>query len=153
MKYRFHSGSLFDRDEWVFRLTRYHDDGTAEVLTNSGWQDFHDGDVLCDLPSISGIDLVNMEKVVNLIADMEDRIKQHIKEYEDGPSQTPDEYREQIERDIEEVSGISDISRGPIVKANKITREEAIAKYGIDRGWEQRGEYRPEYPEASDTAE
>lgn len=113
IKYRFHSGSLHHRDEHVFRLTRYHDDGRMEVLTNDGWVEFSEGMEIGNLPSISGIDLVNMERVVNLIADMEDRINQAIKEYEDGTSQTPQQQHEQINADIEKVSGVSEISRGP----------------------------------------
>lgn len=95
MKYRFHSAMSPSRDEWVLRLTRYHDDGTMEVLTGDGWQTFTAGtNIDYKLPSISGRDLMDMERVVNLIADMEDRIKQAIKEQEDGTSEEISGYYE-----------------------------------------------------------
>lgn len=90
MKYRIFTGSLHHVDKHVIRLTRYHDDGRSEVLTNDGWREYQEWEEIPvnDLPGWSGVDLVNMEKVTNLIADMEDRIKEAIKEQDNGTGQT-----------------------------------------------------------------
>lgn len=138
MKYRIFTGSLHHIDKHVIRLTRYHDDGRAEVLTNDGWREYQEWEEIPvnDLPGFSGADMVNMEKVVNLIADMEDRIKQAINEKEaedNGTSQTPEQQHEQINADIEEVSGISEYAKGPAD--------------------EDYYEYRQEYPTAEELAE
>lgn len=148
MKYRFHGGPLANRDEYVFKLTRYKEipdkpgpgqmplpsTWKREVLTNSGWIEFLEGSEIHNLPSISGADLADMININGRIADMEARIIQAIneKEQEDGPGETSKQQyvREQQEYTdaVKQTSGVHPVQRGAVT-------------------------YRQEYPEATNPTE
>lgn len=116
MKYRFQSGCPVNRDEWVFKLTRYHEDGKQEVLTEDGWAEFQDFDAMPTLPGIPGYAMTDMMQVDRAIWEMEERIKQAIqqREEEDAIGETIEQQAERVNDAIQKISGVHPSQRGQV---------------------------------------